>query len=150
MRYYGGVCDIARIDNRLALAIEHERRFGYGLWSLYDRRTGEFVGMSGIIHYNFDFDSETLELIACLKSATQRRGYARHLFHVLHDWCRDTGVLHRTLVRVESDHHQVKFFAFYEGHSLYPVVRRPSVQDERYLFFDLVPPPVIESGPKIA
>ena len=141
MRFYGGVQEIENIERRHRFALEHERRFGYGLWSLYERQTGQFVGIAGVIHYNGDFNAEELEVVACLKTEAQRQGYGRHIFERLHAWCGDAGVLDRALVRVEVGHHQVEFLESYLGHPLHPIARRPSAPDDHHLFYRLLKRP---------
>ncbi|WP_081865381.1 GNAT family N-acetyltransferase [Chondromyces apiculatus] len=141
MRHYGGVQERANIERRLQRAIDHEQRFGYGLWSIYERQAGEFMGLGGFIRYNFDFDAETIEPVVCLKYEAQRRGHGRHIVERLHAWAHEAGLLHLTLGRVEVAHeHMAKLIASYEGHPRYPMIRSPADPEGRYLFYRLVPP----------
>ncbi|MDI1431397.1 GNAT family N-acetyltransferase [Polyangium sorediatum] len=136
MRYYGGVQDRANIARRLQLAMEHERRFGYGLWSLYERNTGEFFGIGGVIHYDFDFEAELVEPVVCLKLEAQGRGYGRRILELLHVWCRDAGLLHRAVCRVEiGNRRMLALMDSYKGHPSSPVVRCHSMADARYTFY---------------
>src|SRR5262249_52654820 len=75
MRFLGGVTDQnlddtrKRIDRQLA----HHDKYGFGLWALIEKATGQFVGLAGLKHLE---DGPEIEGGYHLARAFWRRGYA--------------------------------------------------------------------------
>ena len=101
MRYYGGTQQQKSVEHRLELALKHEARFGYGLWHLYAKNTNTFIGIGGIIHYNFDFDATQLEAVLCLKRTAQKEQYGHHVMAALQLWAIKVKLTKDIVVRVE-------------------------------------------------
>lgn len=143
MRYYGGVRDSAAIQQRMHRAIEHHARFGYGLWSIYKRMDAEFIGLGGIIHYDFDLAAVELEGVVCIKREAQGRLYAHHILPLLYGWFLQAGLGPGMplLLRVEPDNHRmVRLLDAFARADPHIFRGDPVRRDSRYLFYEITPP----------
>ncbi len=88
MRFIGGPYTNAQVRERLEREIEHERRYGFQYWPLFERET--FAGVCGLKPHKIE--SNELELGFHLMPAFWGRGHAseaaravmEHAFNVLH------------------------------------------------------------------
>ena len=102
MQHYGGIRDAKGVRKRLDLAIDHHKEFGYGLWSLYKVAKNDFIGIAGIIHYDFDFTSEKLECVICLKRDYQNSIFGAKVISALWQWYAQFKVDKPLEVRIEQ------------------------------------------------
>jgi RimJ/RimL family protein N-acetyltransferase len=89
MRYYPHPFSVAETRSWIERAIEHGERFGFGLWAIEDRRTGEVLGNCGPVHQTVDGQDE-IELGWSVTPARARRGIASEAALACRDHCFQT------------------------------------------------------------
>jgi ribosomal-protein-alanine N-acetyltransferase len=67
-------------------SMDHATKTGYSSCSIFDKYTGEFVGLAGIFRYNFDFTQPDIEIGCFLHQTYWRAGCARELARSFVDW----------------------------------------------------------------
>jgi [ribosomal protein S5]-alanine N-acetyltransferase len=75
MRYYPHPFAVNETRDWIERAISHNERFGFGLWAIEDRHTGEFLGNCGPVHQTVDEEDE-IELGWSVTPARARQGIA--------------------------------------------------------------------------
>ena len=85
MRHYPYTFDEARVRNWINKNIERYRVFGFGLWAVCLKLTGEMIGDCGLTMQNIN--GTVLPEIGChIAKAYQRQGYAKEAAKAVLDW----------------------------------------------------------------
>ena len=85
MQHYPYTFDAARVQNWIRKNIERYRTFGFGLWAVCLRETGEMIGDCGVSMQNID--GQILPEIGYhIAKAHQRKGYAKEAARGCRDW----------------------------------------------------------------
>lgn len=85
MQHYPAPFDAERTRNWIAWNLDNYAKYGFGLWAVVLKETGEFIGDCGITLQNID--GETLPEIGyhiCKKY--WRRGFAKEAARAVRDW----------------------------------------------------------------
>ena len=85
MRHYPCVFDDARIRNWIARNRERYRIFGFGLWAVCRRDTGEMIGDCGLTMQIIDGQIRP-EIGYHIRADLQRQGYATEAARAVRDW----------------------------------------------------------------
>ena len=85
MRHYPYTFDEARVKNWINKNIERYRVFGFGLWAVCLRSTGEMIGDCGLTMQNIN-GTILPEIGYHIAKAHQRRGYASEAAQAVCDW----------------------------------------------------------------
>ena len=85
MRHYPYTFDEARVRNWNRKNIERYRVFGFGLWAVCLRSTGEMIGDCGLTMQNIN-GSILPEIGYHIAKARQRNGYATEASRAVRDW----------------------------------------------------------------
>ena len=85
MQHYPYTFDEKRVRGWIAKNIDRYRIFGFGLWAVCLRETGEMIGDCGLTLQNIN--GKTLPEIGChIRRDVQRRGYAKEAAKAVRDW----------------------------------------------------------------
>lgn len=85
MQHYPYTFDQARVRNWIDRNIERYRIFGFGLWAVVLRETGEMIGDCGITMQNINGVIRP-EIGYHIKKKHQRQGYAKEAAAACRDW----------------------------------------------------------------
>jgi RimJ/RimL family protein N-acetyltransferase len=85
MQHYPYTFDEARVQNWINKNIERYRVFGFGLWAVCLRSSGEMIGDCGLTMQNIG-GTILPEIGHHLAKAHQRRGYAAEAAQAVRDW----------------------------------------------------------------
>ena len=85
MRHYPYVFDANRVHGWIEKNIERYRIFGFGLWAVELKETGELIGDCGISMQNINGTIKP-EIGYHIKKKYQRRGYAKEAAQKCRDW----------------------------------------------------------------
>ena len=85
MQHYPYTFDEARVRNWIAKNIERYRIFGFGLWAVVLRETGEMIGDCGLTMQNIN-GSIKPEIGYHIGKRHQRQGYAKEAAGKCRDW----------------------------------------------------------------
>ena len=85
MQHYPYTFDEGRVRNWIAKNSERYRVFGFGLWAVCLRATGEMIGDCGLTMQNIN-GTILPEIGYHIAKAHQRRGYAREAARAVRDW----------------------------------------------------------------
>jgi len=91
MRHYPAPYDAERTRGWIAWNLDNYERYGFGLWAVVLKETGEFIGDCGVTLQNID--GETLPEIGYhIHKKYWRRGFAKEAARAVRDWAfRNTG-----------------------------------------------------------
>lgn len=81
-----GVRDKEQVLLRLNKAIEHYKKHGFSLGSVYQKADKKFVGRAGLIHLAYDDTQPEVELGYALLPEVWNKGYATELAQSLINW----------------------------------------------------------------
>ena len=85
MRHYPAPFDAERTRNWIAWNLENYAKYGFGLWAVVLKETGEFIGDCGITIQNID--GEMLPEIGYhIHKKHWRKGYAKEAARAVRDW----------------------------------------------------------------
>lgn len=85
MRHYPYTFDDGRVKNWIARNIERYQIFGFGLWAVVLKETGEMIGDCGITMQNIN-GSIKPEIGYHINRKFQRQGYAKEAARKCRDW----------------------------------------------------------------
>ena len=85
MQHYPYTFDESRVKNWIAKNIERYRIFGFGLWAVVLKETGEMIGDCGLTMQNIN-GSIKPEIGYHISKRHQRRGYAKEAAGKCRDW----------------------------------------------------------------
>ncbi len=85
MRHYPYTFDEARVLNWINKNIERYRVFGFGLWAVCLKSTGEMIGDCGLTMQNIN-GTVLPEIGYHIAKAYQRQGYAKEAAKAVRDW----------------------------------------------------------------
>ncbi len=86
MQHYPKPYDENGVHRWLAWSLDNYAKYGFGLWAMVLKETGEFIGDCGITMQNID--GETLPEIGYhIHRNYWRRGYAKEAARAVRDWC---------------------------------------------------------------
>ena len=85
MQHYPYVFDKARVENWIARNIERYRIFGFGLWAVCLRETGEMIGDAGLTMQTINSRIKP-EIGYHIRKDQQRKGYAKEAAAAIRDW----------------------------------------------------------------
>ena len=85
MQHYPYTFDEARVRNWIGKNMERYRVFGFGLWAVCLKQTGEMIGDCGLTMQNIN-GSILPEIGYHIARAHQRRGYAKEAARAVRDW----------------------------------------------------------------
>ena len=85
MRYYPYALDEERIRNWIARNRERYRIFGFGLWAVCRKDTGEMIGDCGLTMQPID-GQICPEIGYHIRADQQRRGFAKEAARAVRDW----------------------------------------------------------------
>ena len=85
MRYYPSAFDETGVKNWIARNIERYRIFGFGLWAVCLKETGEVIGDCGLTMQLIDGQIKP-EIGYHIRADKQRNGYAREAAIAVRDW----------------------------------------------------------------
>ena len=91
MRHYPAPFDAERVRGWIAWNLDNYEKYGFGLWAVVRKDTGEFIGDCGLTLQNID--GETLPEIGYhIHKKYWRQGYASEAARAVRDWAfRNTG-----------------------------------------------------------
>lgn len=85
MRHYPYTFDMDRVKRWIDRNISRYEVFGFGLWAVCLKETGELIGDCGVTMQNIDGDILP-EIGYHIAKAHQRRGYAKEAARAVRDW----------------------------------------------------------------
>lgn len=85
MRHYPYIFDEARVKGWIARNIERYRVFGFGLWAVCRKDTGEMIGDCGLTMQMIDGQIKP-EIGYHIRRDCQRMGYAKEAASAVRDW----------------------------------------------------------------
>lgn len=85
MRHYPYTFDAARVRGWISKNIDRYREFGFGLWAVCLKTTGEMIGDCGITMQNIN-GAVVPEIGYHIAKAHQRQGYAAEAARAVRDW----------------------------------------------------------------
>ncbi len=85
MQHYPYVFDEARVRNWIERNIERYKTYGFGLWAVCLKSTGEMIGDCGLTMQSINGIIKP-EIGYHIRSDKQRRGYAREAAAAVRDW----------------------------------------------------------------
>ena len=85
MQHYPYTFDKARVKNWIQRNIERYRIFGFGLWAVCLKETGEIIGDCGLTMQLINGQIRP-EIGYHIRSDKQRRGYAKEAAIAVRDW----------------------------------------------------------------
>ena len=85
MRHYPYTFDEARVRRWIAVNMERYRVFGFGLWAVVLKETGELIGDCGLTMQSFDGMIRP-EIGYHIARSHQRKGYAKEAAAACRDW----------------------------------------------------------------
>ena len=85
MQHYPYTFDEARVRNWIRKNMERYRVFGFGLWAVCLKESGEMIGDCGLTVQNIN-GSILPEIGYHIAKAHQRRGYAKEAARAVRDW----------------------------------------------------------------
>ena len=85
MRHYPYIFDEARVKGWIARNIERYRVFGFGLWAVCRKDTGEMIGDCGLTMQVIDGQIKP-EIGYHIRRDCQRMGYAKEAASAVRDW----------------------------------------------------------------
>lgn len=85
MKHYPYTFDEKRVKNWIAKNIERYNIFGFGLWAVILKETGQFIGDCGITMQNIN-GSIKPEIGYHTGKKFQRQGYAKEAARAVRDW----------------------------------------------------------------
>ena len=85
MRYYPGPFDEEQVRNWITRNTERYRRYGFGLWAVCLKQTGEMIGDCGLTLQNINGDMLP-EIGYHIRGDCQRKGYAKEAAAAVRDW----------------------------------------------------------------
>ena len=85
MRHYPYAFDEARVRRWITVNRERYRVFGFGLWAVCLKETGEMIGDCGLTMQNINGCIRP-EIGYHIRADRQRRGYAREAASAVRDW----------------------------------------------------------------
>ena len=85
MRHYPYTFDEARVRRWIAVNMERYRVFGFGLWAVVLKETGELIGDCGLTMQSFDGMIRP-EIGYHIARSNQRKGYAKEAAAACRDW----------------------------------------------------------------
>ena len=85
MQHYPAPFDEQRTQAWIAWNLENYKKYGFGLWAVVLKESGEFIGDCGITMQNID--NEILPEIGChIHKKYWRRGFAKEASRAVRDW----------------------------------------------------------------
>lgn len=85
MQYYPYVFDRTRVKNWISRNMERYRIFGFGLWAVCLKETGEMIGDCGLTMQIIDGEIKP-EIGYHIRADKQRKGYATEAAAAVRDW----------------------------------------------------------------
>jgi len=85
MKHYPYVFDAARVEKWILTNMERYRVFGFGLWAVVLKDTGEMIGDCGLTMQNINGFIRP-EIGYHIRADRQRRGYAKEAACAVRDW----------------------------------------------------------------
>ena len=86
MQYVGtGVRDKETVRQGLEEAISYYNKHQFGLGSVFERKTNQFVGRAGLRHLGYD-ETQAIEIAYGLLKPYWNKGYATELAKAMVDW----------------------------------------------------------------
>lgn len=86
MHYIGqGVRDQVTVLDSLLKAIEHQKKYGFSLGSVFDKASHTFIGRAGLIHVKFK-DENDIEIAYAFHQAFWNKGYGSEIAQALLIW----------------------------------------------------------------
>ena len=85
MRHYPSVYDRAGAERWLDWCFESYQRSGFGLWAIELKKSGEFIGDTGLTMQNID-DDVLPEIGYHINKKYWRRGFAKEAASAVRDW----------------------------------------------------------------
>ena len=85
MQYYPYAFDEQRVHQWIADNIERYRVFGFGLWAVCLKETGEMIGDCGLTMQNIN-DFIRPEIGYHIRADQQKKGYAKEAAAAVRDW----------------------------------------------------------------
>ena len=81
----------------------HYQQFGFCLFDIYEKDTGEFIGDAGLLHLALNSDNEDVELGYRLAKQYWSQGYATELAHAFIKWGFETLGLDKIVACCKED-----------------------------------------------
>ena len=85
MKHYPYIFDEERVRNWISRNTERYRTFGFGLWAVCLKETGEMIGDCGLTMQNIN-NVIRPEIGYHIRADRQRKGYAREAAEAVRDW----------------------------------------------------------------
>ena len=102
MRHYPYIFDEARVRNWIARNMERYAVFGFGLWAVCLRESGEMIGDCGLTMQLID-GFICPEIGYHIRGDRQRRGYAREATGAVRDWAFENTPFRRLYSYMKKD-----------------------------------------------
>jgi RimJ/RimL family protein N-acetyltransferase len=81
-----GIRTYAEVEKVLRTTIEHYKKHGFSLGSVFEKSSGEFIGRAGLIYVAFDDAQPDIEVGYALLKPYWNKGYATELTKALIEW----------------------------------------------------------------
>lgn len=102
MKHYPYTFDEKRVRNWIDKNIERYRVFGFGLWAVCLKESGEMIGDCGLTMQNIN-GSICPEIGYHIRGDMQRNGYAKEAAAAVHDWSFDNTPFQRLYSYMKKD-----------------------------------------------
>lgn len=86
------------VESFLKLSIEYQKKYGFGFYSVFERKSGVFIGQVGIFHLGLREDQPEMEIAYALHKKYWGKGYATELAAALIDW----GFAHLPIIKLSA------------------------------------------------
>ncbi|MBR1585001.1 MAG: GNAT family N-acetyltransferase [Clostridia bacterium] len=85
MRHYPAPYDLEKTRGWIAWSLDHYARYGFGLWAVVRKDTGEMIGDCGLTIQTIDGE-QLPEIGYHIRKADWRKGYGKEAARAVRDW----------------------------------------------------------------
>jgi len=86
MEYMGGIKTKEVVQAWLEADIQHFKKHGFGMGSVFERNSNEFIGKAGLVYLDHDDHQPDIEIGYVLHKHFWSKGYGTELVHALVNW----------------------------------------------------------------
>ncbi len=82
----GKIQNKEEVKRFLKIAIDNQKKYGYGFCSVFEKDSGDFIGQAGLFHLGFNDEQPEIEIAYRLHKQYWGKGYATELVIALIQW----------------------------------------------------------------
>lgn len=103
---FGGVQTQQEINRYFEMLIQYQSKHGIGIWSVFEKDKGDFIGQAGLFHLEYDDSKKDIEVAYRLHKMYWGKGYATELTKALIRWGFQHLSIQKILGVVDSNNHR--------------------------------------------